>query len=242
MTRTDSTTCEAANSSASTALFSTTTRSSFDSSTRQGFQDSGKKKWGRAISPPPFCCAAQTTSRPALEHDADGNRHELDRAVGRRVAVVTRFDERLEHRQRQVDTSAGVPAEVVIGRGGSTSRGDGLHVQSSAADQVRRNADARQTPHDVASRAGDAHLGGNTGLLTKLVVRAIDAQANRDEGKVDTHCNGTVVTQVRGILQVAHGLGRAASNSELERLHEAELRIRYARGGNECDRGDREEQ
>ena len=68
-------------------------------------------------------------------------------------------------------------------------------------------------------------LGTNAGLLTKLVVRAIDAQTNRDERQVDTHCNGPVVAQVRGVLQVAHRLRHAASNTKLERLDEPKLRL-----------------
>jgi len=178
----------------------------------------------------------------SLEHDSERNRNELHRPACDRIAVVTRFDEGVEHSQRKVDTSAGVPAEVVIGRCGPTGRRDGLHVQSSAADQVRRDANVRQTPYDVTGRASDAELGRNTRLLTKLVVRAIDAQTNRDERQIDGHCNGTVVTDSGAGLQVAHGLSSAASNTELDRLEYAELRMRNTRGCDECDRCDREEQ
>jgi hypothetical protein len=54
--------------------------------------------------------------------------------------------------------------------------------------------------------------------------------------------NGTVVTDIRAGLQVAHGLSSAASNTKLDRLQHAELRRRDARNGDECDRCDREEQ
>src|SRR2546427_3404834 len=192
--------------------------------------------------PPLFHYATLLPEPTSLEHDAEGNRHELHRTSVGRHAVVARFDERMENRQRQVDTSAGVPAEVVVSLARSTSNRCGRHVESSAADQVRRNADARQTPYDVTRRARDVELGRNTRLLTKLVVRAIDAQTNRDEGEVDGHCNGTVVTDIGAGLQVAHWLSGAASNTKAERLQYAELRIRDARSCDECDRGDREEQ
>jgi len=68
-------------------------------------------------------------------------------------------------------------------------------------------------------------LGTSSCLRGKAVVRAIDAQTNRDERQVDRHRDGTVVTQVRAFFQVGHGLSSAASNTELERLHEPKLRL-----------------
>jgi len=73
-------------------------------------------------------------------------------------------------------------------------------------------------------------------------VFAIDTQTKRDEWNVDAQCNGTVVAQLAGVGQVAHRLCSATSNTELEWLECAELRIRDARRSDQCDRGDREEQ
>src|SRR5207237_7000341 len=127
----------------------------------------------------------------------------------------------------QVDARAGVPPEVVVRLAGTdrARAGGGQHVEPSAADEVRRNADAWQTPHDVTRRADGVELGTDTSLLTKLVVRAIDAKTNWNEGQVDSHRRSGVVTQVGAVLQVAHWLSNAASDAKLERLQHAELRV-----------------
>src|SRR6266550_5233541 len=218
---------------------STTHRFSYGSSIDRFAPGRRGQKKGEGISPSPVYYAALSPEPTSLKHDAEGNRNELHRAGIGRIAVVTRFDERLEDRQRQVDTSAGVPAEVIVGLARGTSYVDGCHVQAAATDQIRRNADVRQTPHGVSRCAHDVKLGSNASLLAERIVRTIDAQTNRDERQADSQSGGRVVTEACAVLEVAHWLSGAASDANLERLDETELRLRDARGRDECDRGDR---
>src|SRR6202165_6107435 len=162
-------------------------------------------KRGRAFALPRQYCEARTSSRPALEHDSEGDRNECHVTSLGRNAVIARFDKRVEYRQRQVDSSAGVPTEVVLGRARKARGRYGRHIQSTAADQIRRHADARQTPHDVARRAHDVELGTTSCLLVKRVVRAIDAKTNGNEREVDAQGDGTDVAGLGRGGQVAHG-------------------------------------
>src|ERR1700681_1235904 len=199
-------------------------------------------KRGRAFALPRLQFEAQTSSRPALEQDSDGYWHDAQRTSLRRNVVVTRFDEGLEDRHRKLDTGACVPAEVVRRHVRRTRGLYGRHVKTSAADEVRGDANHRQSVHEVAGRAHDMVLGATSCLRAERVVRAIDTETNRDDRKVDSQCNGTVVAGVVGFGQVAHWERATASDSKLERLHYAKLRMRDARCSDKCDRSNGEEQ
>src|SRR6476660_7720804 len=103
---TDSTACGAETSCASTRCNRAALRCSSGSS--MSLAPRRKKNGGeRKLSP--VALRGSDFEPTSLEHDAEGNRHELHRAGVGRIAVVASFDERLEDRQRQVDASAGVP-------------------------------------------------------------------------------------------------------------------------------------
>src|ERR1700687_4967292 len=96
---------------------------------------------GGKLSPSPVSIARLgLRATQALEHDSKGNRNEFRLSSSGRNTIVTRFDEGLEARQRKVDTSAGVPAEVVLCLAGESWGCYGRHVEASAADEVRRQA------------------------------------------------------------------------------------------------------
>src|SRR4029078_12327150 len=133
-------------------------------------------KRGRASALPRQDSAARGSSRPALEHDSERDRNEFHgAAVIALNAILTRSDEGMEHGQRQVDASAGVPAELVLGRALEASGLHGRQVHTSAADQVQRNSSAREVPDQVTRGAQDVELGAVGNLRAESVVRTIDA-------------------------------------------------------------------
>src|SRR4051812_46257521 len=94
-----------------------------------------------------------------LEHDSESNRNELQRSTVDRNVVVTRFDKGLGECNREADTSAGVPAEVVLSAAGKARSSHGRHIDARATDQVGRDANTGELEHDVTGRAHDVELG-----------------------------------------------------------------------------------
>src|SRR6476620_11384881 len=113
---------------------------------------------------------------------------------------------------RQFDTSTGIPTEVVFGDGGSQSL-SGRDVEASARNHIMRNANARQLPARITSRAHDVELGAVV-LLGKLVVRTINTQTKRNKRELDLHCSRGVKAHAVGVGQVAHRLGGTTRNTE----------------------------
>src|ERR1700738_246211 len=182
---------------------------------------------GGELSPSPVSIARlRPPSRPALEHDSESDRNVFHLTTVRGLqAIVPRFDEGLEARQRKVDTSARIPAEVVLGGGRDAWGRNCRHIESSAGDQIGRKAGYRQTIHDVARRAHDAELGATSCFRAEGVIRAIDPKTDRDDWQVDRQRNGAVVAGLGGVGQVAHGERATTSYTKLEGLQCAELRV-----------------
>ena len=74
-----------------------------------------------------------------LEHDAERNRHEFDRAaIGLDLGVLG-FDECIETAERHADAAADVPAEIILRSAADTGDGASELVPARSTEQVGRD-------------------------------------------------------------------------------------------------------
>src|SRR5439155_13192966 len=129
-----------------------------------------------------------------LEHHSESNRNKARGSAALGNPVVAGFDERLEPAERNVRPLANVEAKVIRRRASSHAAGNVIETQ--ATDRVRRNPHTRHGHYDVSGHAGEFRLHVCRALRSKLIVRHVGPESDRQPHWIYPDRAGDVETGV----------------------------------------------
>src|SRR5256714_11033051 len=151
-----------------------------------------------------------------LEHYSHGYGNKAERRAIAVDAVVSSFDESLEAcAQRNLDSAADVPAEVVLRPGVASAQVRARPIETNATDCIRRERyPQRQLVLQVPGKGRNVDVAA-AALEPKLVVCRFRAHRQRHQLRLVPHRYGDIVAGVGRVSEIARRERNPAGGADL---------------------------